>query len=112
MTQNTPPAPRIDGTQENSSVIKDFENEAENNSEETSKQEEPTNPAPNIPIPGTVNEIGTHAIESKAPATVDQGDQEVKLLEYNQYNNVNQMLKAASVLIDSGVLPNNITEPE
>ena len=64
----------------------------------------PQNDAPLPPLARESVPPGT------APAEIDTD--KVQLLEYNEYENVGQMLTAAQILIDTGILPNDITEPE
>lgn len=100
MEQNTP-TPPMPNTNQN------LKTEQSVNTEQQAPQQEQAGP----PTPETASQIGTDIIQHNASEEVPESS-EVRLLEYNEYSNVNQMLQAASVLIESGVLPNNITEPE
>lgn len=85
--------------------------------------EEPTAPAapiqpaaPEQPVTPTIEpviepaaNVGKTVIGNEV-AIADKSS--IQLREFNEYENVGQMLAAAQVIIDSGIAPNNFTEPE
>ena len=113
MNQNTPPMPNLSNTQESSPVHTD---ENPNSITETPVQnkeiqEEQTTEASHTSIPDPVVETGSEILEDNSLVKKDESG-EIHILEFEQYANVNQMLQAAQMLINTNTLPNNITEPE
>jgi len=74
-------------------------------------REEQTAQASYPSIPDPVTETGSEILEESSLVKKDESG-EIQILEFEQYANVNQMLQAAQMLIDSRTLPANITEPE